>query len=118
MTESQLDKKVCTACTGDEPPLKGDELIRYTQQIDDGWDVVDEHHIVRKYEFSDYKETIDFVNAVAEESEEQNHHPIMLVEWGKATITIYTHKIDGLTENDFILAARCDAKFKEMAKKE
>jgi 4a-hydroxytetrahydrobiopterin dehydratase len=69
---------------------------------------VDEHHIARRYTFPDFRKALDFVNKVGEVAEEQGHHPDILLAWGKAEITLWTHKIDGLTESDFIMAAKID----------
>ena len=73
-----------------------------------GWQVVDEHHLSKTYRFSDFRTALDFVNRVGAVAEEQGHHPDILLAWGKAEVTIHTHKIDGLTESDFILAAKLD----------
>jgi 4a-hydroxytetrahydrobiopterin dehydratase len=75
----------------------------------DGWTVVEEHHIEKKFEFPDFRTGLEFVNRVGELAEEQGHHPDIFLAWGKVQITIWTHKIDGLTESDFILAAKIDA---------
>ena len=73
-----------------------------------GWEVVNEHHLKKKYKFSDFRESLAFVNRVGELAEEQGHHPDICFGWGSAEISIWTHKIDGLTESDFILAAKID----------
>jgi 4a-hydroxytetrahydrobiopterin dehydratase len=70
--------------------------------------VVDEHHITRAYSFPDFAQALAFVNRVGAQAEEQGHHPDILLVWGKAEITLWTHKVDGLTESDFIMAARID----------
>jgi len=72
------------------------------------WNVVDQHHIVRSYKFPDFKSALDFVNRVGAIAEEQGHHPDIMLAWGKVEITTWTHKVDGLTESDFILAAKID----------
>jgi 4a-hydroxytetrahydrobiopterin dehydratase len=68
--------------------------------------VVDEHHLVREFRFPDFKQALAFVNDVGEIAEAEGHHPNILLTWGKAEITIWTHRVDGLTESDFILAAK------------
>jgi len=72
------------------------------------WKVVDEHHLVKSYVFPDFRTALQFVNKVGELAEEQGHHPDIFLAWGKVEIAIWTHKIDGLTESDFILAAKID----------
>jgi 4a-hydroxytetrahydrobiopterin dehydratase len=92
------------------PSLKGDKLTEiYAQLADPGpWKMVDEHHLVRAYRFPDFKSALAFVNRVGEVAEEQGHHPDILLGWGKVEVTTWTHAVDGLTESDFILAAKID----------
>ena len=97
----------CVPCRGGVPPLGGDEIEKLVSQLQD-WEVVREHHLRKFYEFNDFREALDFVNRVGEVAEEQGHHPDISFGWGGAEITIWTHKIDGLTESDFILAAKID----------
>ena len=105
---SSLAAKTCVPCRGGVPPLKGKELEDLQEQVPD-WKVVNEHHLNRVFKFPDFKKALDFVNRVGALAEEQGHHPDILLAWGKADITIWTHKIDGLTESDFIMAAKIDA---------
>ena len=106
----QLAEKTCVPCRGGIPPLKGKELEQVHKQLTEWahWKVVNEHHIVRTFTFLDFRKALDFVNKVGAVAEEQGHHPDILLTWGKAEITIWTHKIDGLTESDFIMAAKID----------
>lgn len=106
--EQELSSKVCTACQGGVDPLEGEELGSYTDRVSDEWEVVNEHHLRREFEFEDFQEALEFVNEVGEIAEEEGHHPNLEFTWGEATVKIYTHKIDGLHENDFILAAKID----------
>jgi 4a-hydroxytetrahydrobiopterin dehydratase len=106
MTESLADKK-CVPCRGGVPPLTGQDLQKL-QQVVPAWTIVNEHHIHREFRFPDFKQALDFVNRVGALAEEQGHHPDILLAWGKAGITLWTHKIDGLTESDFIMAAKID----------
>ena len=87
--------------------MKGVELRRIQEQVPQ-WKVVNEHHITRTFAFPDFKQALDFVNRVGEIAENQGHHPDILLTWGKAEITMWTHKIDGLTQSDFIMAAKID----------
>lgn len=104
---SDLASRTCVPCRGGVPPLKGDELKKFSRQLP-SWKVIDEHHISRTYDFSDFKTALDFVIKIGALAEEQGHHPDILLRWGKVTVTIWTHKIDGLTESDFILGAKID----------
>jgi len=106
MSEQLADKK-CVPCRGDVPALKGAELKKLHASVPQ-WIVEHEHHIHREYRFPDFKQALDFVNRVGALAEEQGHHPDILLGWGKAEITLWTHKIDGLTESDFIMAAKID----------
>jgi 4a-hydroxytetrahydrobiopterin dehydratase len=105
-----LDEKNCVPCRGGVPPLKGDELVAIHRQLPQSaeWKVVNEHHLARSYTFPDFRTALAFVNKVGALAEEQGHHPDILLAWGKVEITIWTHKVDGLTESDFILAAKID----------
>jgi len=104
---SGLASRECVPCRGGVPPLKGGELTTFLSELD-GWEVVNEHHLKKEYKFSNFPEARTFVNRVADLAEEQGHHPDICFGWGWAKITIWTHKIDGLTESDFILAAKID----------
>jgi 4a-hydroxytetrahydrobiopterin dehydratase len=107
---SDLAAKTCIPCRGGVPALKGKELADLHRQLPNqqSWKVVNEHHLTRTFIFSNFREALDFVNEVGELAEEQGHHPDILLAWGKAEITLWTHKIDGLTESDFIMAAKIE----------
>ncbi len=105
---SELAAKTCVPCRGGVPPLKGTELEALQRQVS-GWDVVNEHHLHKVFRFPDFRQALDFVNQAGNLAEEQGHHPDLLLSWGKVEVTTWTHKIDGLTESDFILAAKIDA---------
>ena len=105
---SPLSEKQCVPCRGGVPPLKGQDLERIARELDGNWQVVDEHHLEKDYLFKNFREALDFTNRVGELAESQNHHPDIYLAWGKVKVTIWTHKIDGLTESDFILAAKID----------
>jgi len=105
-----LADKTCIPCRGGFPPLKGAALSEIFNQLPDGieWNVVEEHHLKRTYKFPNFKTALEFVNKIGELAEQQGHHPDILLAWGKVEVTIWTHKVDGLTESDFILAAKID----------
>jgi 4a-hydroxytetrahydrobiopterin dehydratase len=102
-----LAERECVPCRGGVPPLKGDQINEFSSQLD-GWQTVNEHHLQKSYIFKDFGETLEFVNRVGALAEAQGHHPDICFGWGKADISIWTHKIDGLTESDFVLAAKID----------
>lgn len=103
-----LSKETCIPCRGGVPPLKGTELEELARELGGGWRVVEEHHLEKEFPFPDFRTALAFTNRVGEVAEEQGHHPDIHLAWGKARITIWTHKIDGLTRSDFVLAAKID----------
>ena len=104
---TELASKTCVPCRGGVPPLAGKELEALAKQVAQ-WKVVEGHHITRTFAFPDFRRALAFVNKVGALAEEQGHHPDILLAWGRAEITTFTHKINGLTESDFILAAKID----------
>src|ERR1044072_7541406 len=106
-TMSGLAAKECVPCRGGVPALKGGEIQSLIGELPE-WEVVGEHPLRREYQFKNFRESLDFVNRVGELAEQQGHHPDICFGWGKVEITIWTHKVDGLTESDFILAAKID----------
>lgn len=105
--ETELAKKKCVPCGAGTPKLWGFQLEHYAKQLPD-WKVVDEHHLERLFEFPDFVSALAFVNQVGELAELEGHHPDLLLSWGKVGVTIYTYKIGGLSEADFVLAAKVD----------
>ncbi|HZT28434.1 MAG TPA: 4a-hydroxytetrahydrobiopterin dehydratase [Bryobacteraceae bacterium] len=103
--EQILLTKQCKPCRGDVPALRGEELAALRAQVP-GWHVVAEHHLARAFTFPDFRTALDFVNRAGEVAEAEGHHPDLYLSWGKVEVKIYTHKINGLTESDFILAAK------------
>ena len=106
---SELAAKEWVPCKGGVPSLKGEELTKLHEQLEEGWQLVDEHHLEKEYRFKNFLEALAFANQVGELAEEQNHHPDIFFTWGLVRLTIWTHKIDGLTESDFVWAAKADA---------
>ncbi len=104
---TELADKKCVPCRGDIPPLKGQLLADLHKRVPD-WNVVEEHHLEREFSFPDFRSALAFVNRVGELAELQGHHPDVFLAWGKAKITLWTHKINGLSESDFIMAAKID----------
>lgn len=102
-----LASRECVPCKGGIPPMKGDEIKRFLNELN-GWEVVQEHHLRKLYEFENFLAAQEFVQKVGTVAEQQGHHPDISFGWGYAELLIYTHKIDGLSESDFILAAKID----------
>ena len=104
---NELAAKKCVPCEGGIPALKGVELRRMFSQLE-GWNLVNEHHLEKEYLFKDFRQALDFVNRLGEVAEEEGHHPDIFLAWGKVKVTLWTHSVGGLSENDFILAAKAD----------
>ncbi|MFO7609280.1 MAG: 4a-hydroxytetrahydrobiopterin dehydratase [Candidatus Krumholzibacteriia bacterium] len=107
---TKLAAKTCGPEHASATPLLGAAMQELLAQLDGDWRVEDNHHLVRTWEFDDFKDALSFTNEVGAEAEAQDHHPDIRLAYGEAEVTIWTHKINGLTENDFILAARIDAR--------
>jgi 4a-hydroxytetrahydrobiopterin dehydratase len=107
-TADKLSKKNCISCKGDMPPLKGDRLASFYAQLEKGWQVIDENHLEKTYPFPDFRSALSFTNKVGELAEREGHHPDIYLSYGKVKISLWTHKINGLSESDFILAAKFD----------
>lgn len=104
----RLASRECEPCHGDVPPLEGEELDALLDELPAGWEAVDGHHLAKTFDFDDFVSALDFVNEVGELAEEQGHHPDLHLSWGEVTVEIWTHAIDGLSENDFVLAAKIE----------
>ena len=105
---SDLAKKTCIPCKGGVPPMKGAKLDDLLEKLKNDWKIIKEHHLEKEYSFKNFKEALSFTIKVGELAENQGHHPDIFLAWGKVKLTIWTHKIDGLTESDFIFAAKAD----------
>lgn len=109
---SELASKQCVPCKGGVPPLAGEALADLHARLggaESGWEVIDGHHLTKQYRFKNFVEALAFTNRVGTMAEDQKHHPDIHLSWGRVAIEIWTHKIDGLTQSDFVFAARCDA---------
>jgi 4a-hydroxytetrahydrobiopterin dehydratase len=106
---ADLASKSCVPCRGGVPPLRGPALRELQAQIDPAWKVSDEHHLERSVKVRDFAAALALANRVGEIAEREGHHPDLLVRWGELGVKLFTHKIDGLTESDFVLAAKIDA---------
>ncbi len=112
---TDLTSLKCTACRGDEPPMTDEEIARYLPQVP-GWRVVEREgvkQLERVFRFPNFAEALAFTNKVGELAEEEDHHPAILTEWGRVTVRWWTHKIRGLHQNDFIMAAKVNKLYEE-----
>jgi len=103
-----LADKTCVPCEGGVPPLTAEEIQPLASELSEFWSVIDNHHLEASFKFTDFSTALAAANKLGAVAEEQWHHPDLLVAWGKVGVTIWTHKIDGLTEADFVLAAKFD----------
>lgn len=104
-----LSMQTCTACEGGLPLLSPLEMTAMKSALDERWEIVDGHHLVCRLRFRDFAEALAFANRVGAVAEEEGHHPDLLVGYGKLEIQLWTHSVGGLTQNDFILAAKIAA---------
>ena len=107
---SELAQENCIPCRGGVPPLKGEELDALQAKLGIDWQIINGHHLEKEFIFADFRQALDFTVKVGEVAENQGHHPDISLAWGKVKLTIWTHKIDGLTESDFIFGAKADQK--------
>jgi 4a-hydroxytetrahydrobiopterin dehydratase len=103
-----LSKKKCIPCEGGIPPLNEKEIAEFKKHISADWKVSENNIISREFYFVSYRHTIDFVNKVADLAEAEGHHPVLHIYFGRAVAELWTHSINGLSENYFILAAKID----------
>ena len=113
---TELKNKKCVPCESDIPPMSEDEIKEMQKEVPE-WKVIkvdDVPHLKRNFKFDDFEEALDFTNAVGEAAEEEGHHPVIELTWGRATVEWWTHNIEGLHQNDFIMAAKTDDIFRSM----
>ena len=107
-----ITEKRCAPCQGGVPPLKRKEISKLLIQLEEGWEVFKNKEIKKTYLFSRYNDAIIFSNKIADLAEQEAHHPFIHINYKEVIIILFTHKINGLHENDFIVAAKCDLIFK------
>jgi 4a-hydroxytetrahydrobiopterin dehydratase len=105
---NELATKQCVPCRGGIPPLKGSALSDLQRKLGHEWQVVSEHHLEKEFRFPNFRQALAFTNQIGELAETNNHHPDIYLAWGKVKVTLWTHKIDGLTESDFVMAAKIE----------
>jgi 4a-hydroxytetrahydrobiopterin dehydratase len=106
-----LANQECLPCKGGIPPLKGEKLQGLLEKLGNGWQVIQEHHLEKEFRFKNFREALSFVNVVGALAESVNHHPDLVLAWGLVKVTLWTHKISGLTESDFFFAAKTERLF-------
>lgn len=109
---SDLASRTCIPCRGAIPPLTPDQIAPLLAQLT-GWTAAANHHLEKTWRFPDFLRALAFVNRIGALAEQQGHHPDLRLSWGRVDVTIFTHKIDGLTESDFVLAAKMDSMCEE-----
>jgi len=102
-----LAEKKCEACISATRSLSREEFADYLDELKD-WTVVEDHHLSKSYKTKNFVEALQLANKIGELAEEEGHHPDLLVRWGELKIDLFTHKVNGLTEADFVLAAKID----------
>ena len=103
-----LSQKKCIPCSEGTAPLEGEALQAFVKKLKPGWSLIRDHHLEKEYRFKNFKQALAFTNAIGKIAEEEGHHPDIFLAWGKVKLTYWTHKIDGLSESDFIMAAKSD----------
>ncbi len=114
MPVAELAKQKCKPCSGDASPLKGEDLKKLHEQLNSGWDLIEEHHLEKEYDFDEYSQAVEFTNRVAGIAQEEGHHPDLCLSYGKVKVTVWTHKIGGLSDADFVFAAKVEEAHNEM----
>ena len=104
----ELVQKQCVPCRGGIPPLKGNPLQTLFKRLENGWKIIDEHHLQKDYTFDSYQEAVRFTNLIADLAESEGHHPELLLSFQNVRVSIWTHKIDGMVESDFIFATEVE----------
>lgn len=103
-----LSRKSCIPCQGGIPPLTSEDTRKLLSELGQGWEVNPDGHLTKSYTHKDFMSAMTQANRIADIAEAENHHPDLAIKWGSCTVEIWTHKINGLTESDFILAAKIE----------
>lgn len=106
--QSPLSKHKCAPCKGQDHVLNTSNIIELQKQLSTDWKIIENHHLEKSYLFKNFQEALAFTNKIGALAEQEGHHPDIFLSYGKVTLQLWTHKIKGLSENDFILAAKID----------
>lgn len=107
-SQCSLADRECVPCKGGVRPLAGESLHHYMKDLSGDWELVDGQRLEKTYKFKNFREALDFTVRIGELAESVGHHPDIFLAWGRVKLTIWTHKIGGLSEADFVLAAKAD----------
>ncbi|MBA3721153.1 MAG: 4a-hydroxytetrahydrobiopterin dehydratase [Parachlamydiaceae bacterium] len=110
-----LANQKCIPCSGLTPKLKGKEIQELFKQLKPGWKLEEDRHLEKEYQFPDFAQALKFTNDIGKIAEKEGHHPDIYLSWGKVKLKIWTHKINGLSNSDFILAAKCDEEYPQFS---
>jgi 4a-hydroxytetrahydrobiopterin dehydratase len=108
MMRNSLINKACIPCRGGDTPLAHEDCLKLLNELKDGWRINDKDHLYKEYQFDNFMGALSFANKIGNLAEKEGHHPNLVIAWGKCAVEIWTHKINGLTESDFILAAKIE----------
>jgi 4a-hydroxytetrahydrobiopterin dehydratase len=106
---SDLAQMECVPCKGGIPPMTTEQIAPWLARLGADWQAVENHHLRKVYRFKNFRQALDFINRIGELAEQIGHHPDLELAWGRVGVSIWTHKIDGLSESDFIFAAKVEA---------
>ena len=109
MSSCDLAAKSCVPCKGGVPPLEPSAIGDFLSRLGDGWTCIDNHHLEKEFRFANFVDALAFTNRIGQIAEEQGHHPDIFLAWGRVKLQVWTHKIKGLTESDFVFAAKVSA---------
>jgi 4a-hydroxytetrahydrobiopterin dehydratase len=105
---TELTQKKCVPCEGNMPNLSQEQIAILSKELGPSWSIINEHHLEKEYTFKDFKMALEFTNKLGHLAEDEGHHPDIHLGWGRVRVVLWTHNTGGLTENDFILASKCD----------
>ena len=108
MSHKKLNQKSCMPCHEGKAPLQEEAIRTHMKELQSGWEVIGNHHLEKMFSFKDFKDALSFTNKIGSIAEKEGHHPDIHLSYGKVKIQLWTHKVNGLSESDFILAAKCD----------
>ena len=103
-----LTSKKCIPCSGGIPPMDDQQITKFLKSLGNNWQINNQKHLFKSFKFQNFIQAVEFTNKITEIAEKEGHHPDLHISWGECNVEIWTHKINGLTESDFYLAAKID----------